>query len=133
MIIVPSVRGFIKASAPPKPVLTFDVPPALPVSGFGGGGPYTVYATAHVAGGPFWVEWAGNFGNAVITAGGLSTDKVHNVSGMTVTTGMVLYGFGTITRPAAPASYEIGFNMKTVQGGALIGATYFYITTISQN
>jgi hypothetical protein len=132
MIIVPTVRGFIKASAPkpPTPVLTFDTPPVLTVAS---PGPFTVYTPAHVSGGPFWVEWAGNLGNGVITAGGLSTDKVHNVSGMTVTTGMVLYGFGTLTRPAAGATYQIGFNMKTVQGGTLIGATNFIITTVTPN
>jgi hypothetical protein len=132
MIIVPTVRGFVKASAPKvTPTLSFDTPPLLPVSGHGS---VTAYTPAHVGGGPFWVEWSGNAGNAIITAGGLSTDKVHNVTGMTVTTGMVLYGFGTLSAGAlVGASYQIGFNMKTAQNGTLIGLTYFNITTTSPN
>jgi hypothetical protein len=131
MIIVPTVRGFIKASAPKvTPSLTFDAPATIPVTT---PGPFTVYATAHVGGGPFWVEWAGNQGNGIITAGGLSTNKSTNVSGMTVTTGMVLYGFGTITRPNGGDSYQISFSIKTVQGGTLIGSGIFYITTFPNN
>jgi hypothetical protein len=130
MIVLPTCFGFVKASVKiSTPLLTFDAPAAIPVPT---AGPYTVYATAHVAGGPFWIEWQ-NQSNPIITAGGLSTDKVHNVTGMTVTTGMVLYGFGTIHNPVAGNAYEITYLLKTVQGGTLIGSAYWYLSTLPGN
>jgi hypothetical protein len=124
MIIVPTVRGFIKASAP-KPTLTFDAPPTTHI-GFGGAA-VTVFALAHVAGGPFWAEWASGGG---LTSGGFSVDKVTLVSGMNLTNGMTVYGYGSFAR-ATVGTFQASFNIRQTQTSPIVGSAGFTIVLAS--